>query len=210
MILCPVHPTGPWIYRSELSTIYLMGYRRTRIVINKPFQYRFVFYLCSWVLVLSLIYPTLVSGIYDSIIMSFKAEPLLQKFVPQVQQIQERVLVWLVILQALFIGLIGLIGLFVSHRIAGPLYKLKLFFAEAQKGNLRTDLSFRKGDHFMDLANEFNVTMAAIKSMYGDPTPGTAKPLSDLLLEVEAQIVQLAEEDRDEFGKHLTRLKELA
>ena len=66
-------------------------------------------------------------------------------------------LVWLLILlQVLFLGITLLISIFVSHRIAGPLYKLNRYLKEAATGNLQGDLQFRKSDHFKELAESYN------------------------------------------------------
>jgi len=62
----------------------------------------------------------------------------------------------LIILELLFIGVVFLISLFISHRIAGPIYKLTLFFDKARSGDFQSKLAFREKDHFQDLAQDYN------------------------------------------------------
>ena len=64
---------------------------------------------------------------------------------------------------ALFISfIIGLWGMFFSHRIAGPLYRLTRFFTEAKENtskNQRAKLRpifFRKNDFFLEVPDAIN------------------------------------------------------
>jgi nitrogen fixation/metabolism regulation signal transduction histidine kinase len=52
---------------------------------------------------------------------------------------------------------IGLAGVVVTHKVAGPVYKMKKLLRELSKGNFRVDARLRKGDelqHFFDAFNE--------------------------------------------------------
>lgn len=60
---------------------------------------------------------------------------------------------------AIYIFTIFIISLLFSHRIAGPLYKLKNTFIEVQKGDLNKRISPRKKDEFKDVTNAFNNMM---------------------------------------------------
>lgn len=62
----------------------------------------------------------------------------------------------LVLLQLVFLLVTLLISVFLSHRIAGPIYKLKMFLGKAKEGDLRSRLQFRKADHFVEVATLYN------------------------------------------------------
>lgn len=47
-------------------------------------------------------------------------------------------------------------SIFLSHKIAGPLYRLHKGFQELQNGNLKTRISLRKFDEAKSLAEDFN------------------------------------------------------
>src|SRR5512138_119655 len=48
--------------------------------------------------------------------------------------------------------LILVVGLFATHKVAGPLYRLEHLTAEAKAGRIPTEVRFRKGDQLASLA----------------------------------------------------------
>lgn len=63
---------------------------------------------------------------------------------------------FLVLMQVVFISTLLVLSVFVSHRIAGPLYKLKKFMEGAKDGDLSEELGFRKADYFHELSGSYN------------------------------------------------------
>ena len=129
-------------------------YRRSQILIDKRFQLRFALYVVSWTFALSLIYPLLLQRVFDVFINYLALDPM----GPPVQVLQGKrtemtYLLWAI--QALFIVITFLISLFLSHRIAGPLYKLKKSMREAMAGGFPR-IHFRSQDHFQDLSDAYN------------------------------------------------------
>ena len=57
------------------------------------------------------------------------------------------------------IGLIVWLGLTASHRIAGPLYRLKQAMKEVTAGDMRVRIKLRDGDQLTDMASIFNAMM---------------------------------------------------
>ena len=53
-----------------------------------------------------------------------------------------------------------------SHKIAGPIYKLTLHLKSIQEGNPAEYITFRKGDHFLELAEDYNAAIKKIKDTY--------------------------------------------
>ncbi|HEX4925667.1 MAG TPA: hypothetical protein VFV50_16345 [Bdellovibrionales bacterium] len=60
----------------------------------------------------------------------------------------------------LFIG-----GLLVSHRIAGPLHRLKSHAREVAAGKTLKNVVFRKNDYFLEIADAFNVLLESHRSL---------------------------------------------
>ena len=56
-----------------------------------------------------------------------------------------------------------LASVFVSHKIAGPLFSIKRSVHLAASGDLRARFSLRKGDEFHELADELNVLVTSVK-----------------------------------------------
>lgn len=51
------------------------------------------------------------------------------------------------------------IGLILSHRVAGPLYRLRKHVMDVADGNTVDDVKFRTGDHFQEVAAAYNLQM---------------------------------------------------
>ncbi len=139
-----------------------MQNRRSIILINSKFQILFCFYVCSWIFALSSFYPMIVYNLYGQII-----DQAIQYSAPDAAKVGAQsarsMMMWmLIILELLFIGVVFLISLFVSHRIAGPLYKLSLFFDKARAGDFKSKLGFRQKDHFQELAQDYNDFIASV------------------------------------------------
>ena len=50
-------------------------------------------------------------------------------------------------------------GLLLSHRVAGPLYRLRKHLHSVAQGETFSDVRFRKGDYFVEVADAYNVQM---------------------------------------------------
>ena len=140
-----------------------MAYRRSIILINKRFQLKYSFYVVSWLFALSFVYPLIIYNIFEHFIRYAALDPM----GPPIQMLQatRKEMLWLLVfMQILFLLVTFLISIFVSHRIAGPIYKLKKTFEEVAAGQFTGELYFRKRDHFQDLTASFNQMMSALRS----------------------------------------------
>jgi nitrogen fixation/metabolism regulation signal transduction histidine kinase len=54
-------------------------------------------------------------------------------------------------------------GLLISHRIAGPIYRMCLHLDLVANGKTEKDVSFRKKDFFPELAEAFNRHMRVVR-----------------------------------------------
>lgn len=131
-----------------------MPYQRAKILINRRFQLKFAFFVCSWIFALSMVYPLIIFSLFEMFL----------KFVPQdsaqslahIKDIQGQVLFLLALLQLAVLLITFLISIFLSHRIAGPIYRIKKAMEEISKGNFDQRVTLRKNDHFMELQDSFN------------------------------------------------------
>lgn len=133
----------------------MQQHRRRIILIDKKFQYRFAFYIVSWLFALSLIYPALISSLFDFFLKYAAMDPN-GPTMSALTRTRSELLTIVILLQLVFLLVTVLISLFLSHRIAGPIYKLKMFLTKAKEGDLRSRLQFRKADHFMEVAGLYN------------------------------------------------------
>lgn len=135
-----------------------MLYKRANFLINKKFQLKFAFYVCTWIFALSMVYPLIIYNIFEYFLQLAATpgagHPTLT--VEKIKAVENQVLLLLGILQILFLGITFMLSIFLSHRIAGPLHKLKISMQEVARGNLDLRITFRKNDHFMDMQDTFN------------------------------------------------------
>jgi methyl-accepting chemotaxis protein len=61
------------------------------------------------------------------------------------------------------LALFNAVGVFLSHRIAGPLYRLERHLEDVGAGKDPVDVHFRKGDLYQQLAEACNKVMARLR-----------------------------------------------
>ncbi|MCO5142700.1 MAG: hypothetical protein M9962_06390 [Oligoflexia bacterium] len=134
---------------------------RRQILINPNFQLRFAILFSLAVLVYTAIFPMFVITVFQSM----KKLSYIEKNPAIFQAINEAkydififcILMFFVVLFSSFF-----LALFHSHKIAGPLYKLRLAMISMQQGVLDRHISFRNKDNFPELASGFNAMTDAI------------------------------------------------
>jgi len=91
-------------------------------------------------------------------------------------------IVWLLgSLQLVFLSVTFLISIFISHRIAGPIFKLCQWFeASIQGGKIKKDLFFRKHDYFKEVAESYNEFTETIEKTIHSKTDEIEKSISSL------------------------------
>lgn len=178
-----------------------MSKRRRSFLINKEFQIKFCLYVCSWLFVLSLLYPMVIYQLFDRFMVYVALDPN-GPAVGLLNERREKLIQLLVILQALFLSVTFLVSMFVSHRIAGPLFKLKQFFRRASEGDTFSTLSFRKADHFQDLARSYNDMMSGLRHNWASKLESTEK-------EIESALKSCTGSAKTELEKALHSIREL-
>lgn len=139
-------------------------YRRRIIIINKPFQVRFAFYVTTWIFALSIFYPLVIFNLYNTFAKYMSLDPA-GPSAQVIAQTRNDVLLLLIGFSVLFVVITLVLSLYLSHRIAGPLYKLKKAMLDSTTGPLVNKIQFRDEDHFKDLAQSYNLLMDKVNSM---------------------------------------------
>jgi methyl-accepting chemotaxis protein len=70
-----------------------------------------------------------------------------------------------IILPVVFVVLAVMV-VFISHRIAGPLYRLKQYMEKIENGDYSVTLKFRQNDAIHDVADSFNRMVAGIRHKF--------------------------------------------
>jgi hypothetical protein len=147
-----------------------MRHKRRNILVNPSFQLRFAIFNSSWIIGLSLMFPLLLDEAF-SIITELAIQDPRGPEVAQVLAAKQDLMRNLYLFESSFILVVFALSVFLSHRVAGPLYKLDQYFREAARtGRLKGGLRFRSGDHFTEVAESYNAMVAAVQPEV--PVPG--------------------------------------
>ena len=99
-------------------------------------------------------YPFLIYNFADSLLSNPKLSSDLTR--AAIQSSRNELIFTLVIVHLGYTAIIFITSLFLGHKIAGPIHKLKIYLSELRDGKSRGKLTFRKGDYFQELAEDFN------------------------------------------------------
>lgn len=142
-------------------------YRRRIFLINPEFQLRFSIFLVILVVTSSIFLPITIDEIYGQFIQilgatSPKESPIMQQLEAQKDSLLFVSIIMILVLSVMvFIG-----GIILSHRIAGPMYKLKKYLTTYRGGQRDDKLFFRQRDYFKEVADELNLTLSQVSEDY--------------------------------------------
>jgi hypothetical protein len=88
---------------------------------------------------------------------------------------------------AVMVVLIGMFGIYFTHKVAGPVFKMKKMLRQVGDGNLRVEARLRKGDELQDFFEAFTEMLANLRRF-------ERKQLDDL----EAAMGALARGEKDD------------
>ena len=134
---------------------------RKHLLIHPVFQVRFAFLFTAAVIVFSSIFPIFVYTMFDSM----ETQSFFAKNGAALQALREArydVTIFFIVVSIVTILTAFLLSLFHSHRIAGPLYKLRMAMVAMQQGVLDRHVGFRTNDNFQELADGFNAMTDSI------------------------------------------------
>jgi nitrogen fixation/metabolism regulation signal transduction histidine kinase len=64
---------------------------------------------------------------------------------------------------ALMVVLIGMLGIYFTHKVAGPVYKMKRLLKQVGEGHLNVEARLRKGDELQDFFDAFTHMVAGLR-----------------------------------------------
>ena len=148
--------------------------RRKQILINKPFQLKFCVFVCSWIFAISLVFPLIIYRLFDFFMSHISPNPP-SGTILAVESVRFDLVIMLVGLEIIFLFVTFLVSLFISHRIAGPLYKLQRTMDETSPEEIPEKLAFRKYDYFPELAESYT---KMVERFRGKESPSTEEQQS--------------------------------
>jgi methyl-accepting chemotaxis protein len=131
-------------------------FQRRTVLVKQSLQLKYVALVFVSVLVGSFIVG---ADIYYSVAKSVLAEnPSLEPVVMQFNRI-------ILVKMALYMGIMFLVSLYISHRFAGPIYRFEKSAQIVSSGDLTHRVSLRTGDELMELQEEFNGMVASLQGL---------------------------------------------
>jgi methyl-accepting chemotaxis protein len=131
-----------------------MKWRRRNFLINKDFQLRFIARILFGISLMALTvaftaYYTTWVRIMDQF---YNLPPVAAQFAPLFTSVNRTLLVLLI----LFLVISALLAVFVSHTIAGPLFRFEQTLKSLLEGDLTLTIGLRRSDEFKSLVDLFN------------------------------------------------------
>ncbi len=144
--------------------------RRRRYFINKEIQIRFaalLVFIAMLTAIQLLAYMLLVDNnvVDEAAKYGLDKNPIALSFII-VQQ--KALLLKLFAYLILNMFLVGIFGLFFSHRLVGPVYAMEKFLRRAANGDLSGQLKLRRSDHFQGVAKGINEVLHTIRQRHRD------------------------------------------
>ena len=129
-------------------------WRRKNYLINKEFQFRYIGRILFGMLVMAAIvsftvYYTTWARIMDEF---YNIPRIASEFAPLFASVNQTLL----FLFASFLVVAGLLSVFMSHAIAGPIYRFEQTLRAIAQGDLTLRIGLRKTDEFKHLAESVN------------------------------------------------------
>ncbi|MBN2754038.1 MAG: methyl-accepting chemotaxis protein [Candidatus Goldbacteria bacterium] len=139
------------------------GYKRKIYIVDKKFQYKFVLMLLFFILItVFTVSFTTFYVIWQNVIEEFFFVPEASKKLGDIYIKTTELL----ILPLIVLSVVSCIaGILISHRIAGPVYRMKKVAEEIAKGNLCVSVKFRKSDELHGLADSMNAMIAGVRNL---------------------------------------------
>jgi methyl-accepting chemotaxis protein len=97
----------------------------------------------------------------------------------------------------LMVALIGLLGIYFTHKVAGPVYKMKRLLRHVGEGHLHVVGSLRKGDELQDFFDAFTQMVAGLRRF-------EQKQLDEL----EAALGAIARGEKEDAAASVRRVRE--
>lgn len=176
-------------------------FKRTRYLVSTRFQLRYV----SLILLFMLLTAVICSYVVYYTGMMLLAEKLANVY-PQgrVVSIVNAVNLRILFSMALITPLVAIVGIYISHKIAGPIYRMEKFLTDMSSGNLTTQIVLRQGDELVGMADKMNELSNNLRSTIGNQKANLQKVLSEL--DNIKKVVDSRSGDIASIDKHIDRL----
>jgi methyl-accepting chemotaxis protein len=176
--------------------------KRKKYLLKETFQSAFIIKFCSIVLIAAIVITGLILWLtQDSTTVAiYNTKVQVKSTADFIQPIVVSVILTVTIVSAA--GLI-LLTLFISHRIAGPIFRLKKEIDAMAKGSLKRNFSLRSKDQLKDLSESLNRMTKVLRDKHRD----MAAELKALEEQIEHKGNRLEKKEKEALKERLQGLK---
>ena len=135
------------------------SYQRRRLVVNPPFQYRFVGVMLLLLLALTL---GALGSVYLALWLTLRTFEVASEPLAVAQLTSVGLLVTLELL--LVAPIVIWVGVRLTHKVAGPLVRINAALQRMAQGDYSVHLTLRKGDSLVELADAVNALATFLRS----------------------------------------------
>lgn len=183
-------------------------FKRTKYLIASKLQLRYV----GIILILMFVTALICSYFVYYTVMVMMGEKLANVY-PQGRLIAiiNTVNIRMLLTLLLVTPVVAAIGIYLSHKIAGPIYRIERFLGDMAGGNISQRISLRRGDELVSIADKINVLIDSLKGTIGDQKMSMNKiiiELSELKKMADAKPVDISVLDKN-IDRLQAKVKEL-
>lgn len=137
--------------------------RISNFLINPKYQFKYIFWLGLTGISLVLLY----SGLFyfymkENYAILVELSPMEDSAKQQLYRELNQIIMLLAGISFVFLLIVSVLGVIMSHRTAGPLYHFKRIFNQIKDGDMNARVRLRPKDDFQDVAATFNSMVDAI------------------------------------------------
>jgi methyl-accepting chemotaxis protein len=149
---------------------------RKVLLINPDFQLRLMTYFAVIAILVILVFFVADTIFFSNLIMMGRRIGLDEDHIyfAFIRREHHTMMIIRLIAATLAVGGIAAVGLVVSHRIAGPMYRLRKHMIAVANGKTRAEVAFRKNDFFPEVADAYNKQLEALKKDPAGPLSGAS------------------------------------
>ena len=135
--------------------------RFSRLFIDKPFQYRLLKLMLAIWAIQTFFFSGIIYFYREHLVRFYRLEPRADSL----PLVSPDVLFGLAVLGVILfgLGLVVIVGAYLSHQIAGPLFRVKRSLERASQGDYDFEIRFRERDFLEDLPSYFNNMLLMLK-----------------------------------------------
>lgn len=120
--------------------------KRLIYIVEPKFQLKFSLMICFVVFIsIALFFHPLINGVLGNLIIKYPQASA------EIEVLKNHATKLLILWEAAFVLITFITCIIMTHRIAGPVYKLKRYLTNMRNGVIDGKLSFRSGDYLLSL-----------------------------------------------------------